>query len=318
MASLTRNGFPSPAPRKRSLRRGRFALGLLLVLAVLAAMRAMTIEPRRVKPFLRDDRVVVLAHQGASGHAPSNTMPAFELALQQGADILETDVHMTKDGVLVVSHDDTIDRMSNGQGWIREMTLAELRRYDFGWDFSPDGGKTYPYRGKGVQIPTLEEVFLRWPDVRVNIELKQTHPPTEETVLALVKKYGMEDKVLIGTFHTENGKRWKALAGERVATSMTMGQMIWFAVHYVPRLDWLYAPAADAFQVPTHEELGPLTVRFDTERFVNRAHGLGMKVHYWTVNDEATMRRLIELGADGLITDYPDRAMRVLQEMGRR
>jgi glycerophosphoryl diester phosphodiesterase len=171
---------PQAMPRSRK-RRGPMLLGIVLgLLLVLAAIRAATVEPRTTKPFLRDAHPVILAHQGASGHAPSNTLEAFELAVKQGADILEVDVHLTSDGVVVVSHDDTIDRLTNGKGRIREMSLTQLRTYDFGHGFTPDEGKTFPYRGKGIAIPTLEEVFQRFPGVRVNIEIKQTHPPVEE------------------------------------------------------------------------------------------------------------------------------------------
>lgn len=286
-------------------------------LAVVSALRAFRIQPLPDRPFTAP-RPVVLAHQGASGYAPSNTMAAFRLALEQGADILELDVHMTRDGVVVVSHDETIDRMSNGSGLIREMTLAELRQYDFGYDFTPDGGLTYPYRGKGVTIPTLEEVLQAFPEVPLNIEIKQVDPPMEAQVWELIQRYGAEDRVLIASFHGTVAKRWRELAGDRVATSAPVEHMYAVAAHYVPHLDRLYEPVYDAFQVPVAEKAGPLTVRFDTERFLAMAERVNVAVHYWTINDEEEMRRLYQLGAHGIITDYPDRAVKVLRELGLR
>jgi glycerophosphoryl diester phosphodiesterase len=302
------------APRRRP-RVAALILGALLVLAV---VRSLTVEPRSPKPYLEGVQPKVLAHSGAQGHAPSNTLAAFDVAMEMGADILELDVHMTRDGVVVVSHDETIDRLSNGHGAIKEMTLAELRQYDFGHGFTPDGGKTFPYRGKGVTIPTLEEVFKRYPGVPVNIELKQEAPAIEQPVWDLVQQYGMEDKVLVNSFHSGPMERWRALAGERVAQGATKGNMYEFVAFYLPYLDWLYQPRVDAFQLPTHQNVGPLTIRFDTKRMVDTAHRLGMRIHYWTINDEETMRHLVEIGADGLITDYPDRAVKVLKEVGKR
>ncbi len=290
---------------------------LVVVLLMLGTIRALSIEPRPEREFLRKTPVI-MAHQGASGHAPTNTMEAFQEAMRMGSDILEIDVHLTRDNIVVVSHDETIDRMSNGSGQIKSMTLDELRQYDYGYDFTPDDGKTFPYRGKGVTIPTLEEVFQAFPEVPVNIELKQEDPPMEERVWELVQRHNAEDRVLVVSFHGDPMKRWKELAGERVATAPPVNHMYSFVALYLTRLDRLYNPEYDAFQVPVAQRAGPITVRFDTERFINLAHRLGMKVHYWTINEEDEIRRLYALGADGVMTDFPDRAYKVLQEMGKR
>jgi glycerophosphoryl diester phosphodiesterase len=311
---------PAVRPASRS-RRGRYVLaGVLVLLAVLAAVRALTVQPRPARAYLNipGRKVVVLGHQGSSGNAPSNTLESFDLALKQGADVLELDVNLTKDGQVVVSHDETIDRMSNGKGWIKSMTLAELRQYDFGYGFSPDGGKTFPYRGKGVFIPTLQQVFERYPGVPVNIEIKQVDPPMEQQVWDLIEKYGMQEKVLINSFPSEPTDRWTALVGDKTAIGADKAQMMTFAAYYLPHLTWLYHPQADAFQIPVSQKLGPFTIHLDTKRLVDAAHKLGIKVHYWTINDEATMRHLVEIGADGIITDFPERAVKVLTEAGLR
>jgi glycerophosphoryl diester phosphodiesterase len=262
--------------------------------------------------------VLVLGHQGASAYAPSNTLESFKLAMEQGADILELDVSMTKDGVVVVSHDVTIDRMSNGKGYIKSMTLAELRQYDFGYGFTPDNGATYPYRGKGVTIPTLEDVFKTFPGTRVNIELKQEDPSEAAAVWAVVQKYQMEDKVLINAFPTKPMQDWATAAGNRVAIGGAFSDMLKFVIYYLPHLDWLYHPTVDCFQIPTDQNVGPFNIRLDQKRLIDRAHKDGIKVHYWTVNDAETMRRLIAIGADGIITDRPDVAVQVLKEAGLR
>lgn len=301
----------------RRPRRVRWLWGLVGLLLLLIVGRALTIQPRMEREYTRA-RPVVLAHQGASGHAPSNTLEAFRLALEQGADILELDVHLTRDGVVVVSHDETIDRMSNGSGEIRSMSLAELRQYDFGYRFTPDKGQSYPYRGKGVTIPTLEEVFQAFPGVPVNIEIKQEEPAMEAQVWELIQRYQMEERTMIAAFPSGPMKRWKALAGERVASSPPVSHMYGFTALYLTRLDRLYAPQYDAFQVPVEQSAGPITMKFATPRFIALANRLNMVVHFWTINDEGEMRRLFELGAHGVITDYPDRAVKVLKEMGLR
>lgn len=305
--------------RRRASGRGmRIFMGLIAVLLLLAVVRMLTVAPRPGRPFLADDHPVILAHQGASGHAPTNTLKAFQLGLQQGADILELDVHLTRDGQVVVIHDATVDRTSNGSGQVKEMTLAELRALDFGYKFSADGGQTYPYRGKGIVIPTLEEVIEAFPGVRLNIEIKQVEPAMEEAVWALIRRHGLEEQVLINSFHGEVGSRWVALAGDRVAVGANRQDMYRFAGFYLTGLGRLYNPTVDAFQLPTSQKLGPVKIALDSPRLIRLAKRLNIKVHYWTINQEDEMRRLLQLGADGLITDYPDRAYKVMRELGMR
>lgn len=304
----------------RKSRRRWITAGVLGVLVIVAAYRGLTVEPRPQREFLEvpGRKVVVLAHQGASGHAPSNTMESFRLGMEQGADIIETDVHVTKDGMVVVAHDETIDRLTNGTGYLRAMTLAELRQYDFGYDFTPDNGQTFPYRGKGVTIPTLDEVFRQFPGVRVNIELKQIEPADVAKVWAVVKEYKAENRVLINSFNSALTQAWRDLAGESVTMGAGRQDMYEFVAYYLPHLDWMYHPSVDAFQVPVSEKAGPIRVVFADKRFTDRAHKLGINVHFWTINDEQTMREVIAAGADGIITDYPDRAVKVLKELGLR
>ncbi|HLN62255.1 MAG TPA: glycerophosphodiester phosphodiesterase [Symbiobacteriaceae bacterium] len=311
---MSMNAAPAPASRRRPR---WLAVGLAAVL-LLAVVRMMTVEPRTPKPYLEGRLPTVLAHQGASGHAPSNTLESFRLGMEMGADVIETDVHMTRDGIIVTSHDESIDRLTNGHGLIKEMTLAELRQFDFGYGFTPDGGKTYPYRGKGVSIPTLEEVFKTFPGVPVNIELKQEEPVIESKVWDLIRQYQMEDKVLINSFHSGPMERWREIAGERAAQGATKSDMYGFVAFYLPYLDRLYQPKVDALQLPVSQNVGPFTIHFDTERMIKTAHRMGLRVHYWTINDEETMRHLVQIGADGIISDYPDRVVKVLKEEGLR
>ena len=134
-----------------------------------------------------------MAHRGERGHAPENTMIAFERAAKLGVDALETDIHQTKDGVLVVCHDDTVNRMTDGAGQIKEMTLAEVQAFDAGYRWTPDDGKTFPYRGMGHTIPTLEALFATYPNMWINIDVKQTEPNIVPQVVEMVRRHDMID-----------------------------------------------------------------------------------------------------------------------------
>ncbi|ASS76269.1 hypothetical protein CIG75_15840 [Tumebacillus algifaecis] len=267
-----------------------------------------------VKPYLNLPRPMVLAHQGASAYAPSNTMEAFRLAVEMGADAFETDVHMTKDGYVVVSHDDTVDRLTNGTGFIKYKTLAELREIDFGYKFTPDGGQTFPFRGKGVTIPTLEEVLKEFPTMRVNMDIKQTTPPMEAALVETINACQAKDRVLIASFHTSTMKRFRRLASSRIATGANTRDMVEFICYWRTGLHKFYKPPVDAFQVP---EQG-YGVRVVTPKMIEIAHRHGVKVHVWTINEEADIHRLLKWGVDGICSDYPDRVVKVMQELGMR
>ncbi|MFD2171670.1 glycerophosphodiester phosphodiesterase [Tumebacillus lipolyticus] len=267
-----------------------------------------------VKPYLNLPRPMVLAHQGASAHAPSNTLEAFQLAIQMGADAFETDVHMTRDGHVVISHDDTIDRLTDGSGMIKYKTLAELREFDFGYRFTPDGGKTFPFRGTGVTIPTLQDVLTEFPTIRINMDIKQSSPPMEAALVETIKACKAEDRVLVASFHSVTMKRFRKLASSRIATGANTRDMVQFICYLQSGLHKFYKPPVDAFQVP---EKG-YGVKVVTPRMLKVAHDHGVKVHVWTINEEPDIRRLLEWGVDGICSDYPDRVVKVMKEMGLR
>ena len=291
---------------KRKL--GTVALMVVLGLCLLAAFRLITAKPRPDRSYLLSPRPLIMAHRGASGIAPENTIIAFRKALEAGSDVLELDVHATKDGEIVVIHDETVDRTTDGTGAVKDFTLEELKRLDAGYRFTPDEGKTYPYRGQGITIPTLKEVFAEFPDARINIEIKQPEPPIESSLLALIDEMGMRDKVLVASFHDEVMQRFRKLADD-IATSAAEGELREFMVYLTLKAVPFYTPKADAFQVP--EYYGERHVV--TKDFIEAAHSKNVKVHVWTVNEEGDMRRLLELGVDGIITDYPDRLVEVMR-----
>ncbi len=254
---------------------------------------------------------MVIAHQGGEELRPSNTLAAFDHAVELGVDVLEMDIHQSKDGAIVLMHDATVDRTTDGSGAIKEMTFAEIRALDAGTYWTDDDGATYPYRGQGIQVPTLEELFQRYPDMRMNIEIKQETPSMVRPFCQLIHDYNMADQILVATFHKATVEEFRAACPD-VITSMVEPEIQLFFGLNVAYLGALFQAPGTAFQVPLTSSL-PVIGEVDviTERFVRVAHSHNIQVHAWTINDTAEMERLIALGVDGIITDRPDLLLEV-------
>ncbi|PFA68402.1 glycerophosphodiester phosphodiesterase [Bacillus sp. AFS015802] len=267
-------------------------------------------------PFLQkeNERPLVIAHQGGKLLAPGNTIEAFQNAASLGADVIETDIHITKDGHLVTIHDPTVDATTDGHGYVKDYTLKELQRLDAAYNFQDLKGD-YSYRGKHIYVPTLEEVFQRFPHMRINIEVKDDNPQerTEEIVqklMALIEEYDMEDKVLIASFDQNIINSFETYSKGRVATQGGKQEARKFVILHKLFLRNLYKTDVDAFQLPVQEGNFDLTQPI----LLSGAHRIGLHVHYWTINDPETMERLINLGADGIITDRPDLLLKILRK----
>ncbi len=280
--------------------------GLLLVVYILLAVLA---EPVENHPFFSEGppRPWVIAHQGGDGLWPGDTLYAMEQAAALGVDVLEMDMHSTADGVLVLMHDGTVDRTTNGTGAITDMSLDELKALDAGYDWSDDDGLTFPFRDQGVTVPTLEEIFTVFPEYRMNIEIKQAEPSIIEPFCQMIRDYHMEDLVLVASFDQKVLNEFREVCPE-VATSTGESEVITLFVLSKLFLENAYTPSASATQVP--ETRSGLTVL--TKRFVNAAHKRSMEVHAWTINDQDDQQRLIDMGLDGIITDRPDVLMELL------
>lgn len=250
---------------------------------------------------------LVIAHQGGDGLWPGDTLYAFERAAALGVDVLEMDLHITQDGVLVISHDETVDRTTDGTGNIEDMTLAEIKALDAGYTWSNDGGQTYPYRGLGITIPTLEEIFQAFPAYRMTIEIKKTEGSLAAPFCELIRAYGMQDKVLVASFHDERMAEFRQTCPE-VATSSARQETTVFVLMSKAFLGRLYSPAFYALQVP--QESGGITVM--TAQFVRAAHERNLRVEPWTIDDPEQMKLYIEWGVDGIITDRPDLLLEIL------
>lgn len=250
---------------------------------------------------------LVIAHQGGDGLWPGDTLFAFEQAAVLGVDVLEMDLHITEDSVLVISHDETVDRTTEGAGVIEDMTLAEIKALDAGYDWSNDGGQTFPYRGMGITIPTLEEIFQTFPEYHMTIEIKKTENSMAVPFCEMIRSYGMQDKILVASFLDERMSEFRQACPE-VATSSARQETTIFVLLSKVFLGRLYSPYFYALQVP--EESSSITVM--TSQFVRAAHERNLRVEPWTIDDPEQMETYIEWGVDGIITDRPDLMLEIL------
>ena len=238
--------------------------------------------------------VKIWAHRGASGYAPENTMEAFALAADMGADGVELDVQMTRDGYLVVAHDERIERVSDGSGYIRDYTLKELKKLHF--------NRTCP-EYKNAQIPTLREVYelLKSTPLEINAELKTGiyfYEGIEERVLELAARMGIMDRVIYSSFNHYSVKKIKDL-DKRVRTGILYMDGLWQPVKYAKEI------GADALQPAFYNLFYP--------GVMDEAHKSGLGVQVWTVNEEEHMKQCLACGADAVVTNYPDRMRKIAQ-----
>jgi glycerophosphoryl diester phosphodiesterase len=243
----------------------------------------------RLHPYLEWDGPIPFAHRGGASDVPENTMPAFQYAIDAGYRYVETDVQVTADGILVAFHDDDLSRTCGRPGRISDLPWSEV--------------KTALVDGT-APIPLLEDMLGTWPELRVNIDCK-TNTAEDALVTTLVRCAAL-DRVCVGAFSDRRMKRLTARLGDRLCTALSPGGVV--ALRFGrPR-----RPAANAAQVPVQQ--GPITVV--NERFVRRAHALGIKVHVWTIDEPAEMHRLLDLGVDGIMTDKPQVLRGVFEKRG--
>ena len=263
------------------------------------------------RPALRPNtsRPLVIAHRGGAGVSPENTLYAFERAAKMGVDALELDVRSASDGTLVVLHDATVDRTTEGAGLVSQMSLDALKRLDAAYRWSPDGGRSFPLRAKGVTIPTLAEVFAALPETRFIIEPKQGSPSVSKSLCRAIREHGMSDKVTVGSFSQSTLDEFRGECAE-VATSASTGEASKFLLRYKTGLSGDYHPSMRALLIP--RQAGGLEVV--SRGLVESAHAHNLAVYVWTINSVADMSRVLDMGVDGVMTDYPDR---LLQALGR-
>ncbi|MDB4953566.1 MAG: glycerophosphoryl diester phosphodiesterase [Myxococcales bacterium] len=236
------------------------------------------------------------AHRGASAERPENTMVAFERAIEIGVDALEMDVHVTRDAKLIVVHDDTAQRTTGARIAWGDVDLADAQQLDAGWGFvARDGSR--PFAGQGICVPTFEEVLVKFPDARINVDIKGER--AVGLMLELVRRMHAEERVTLASFQlrTAVDARRKGYGGETALSQSEVATLL-----SLPALLWRQLPfTGTAAQIPTHQ--GP--IRFDRASFIAKCHSLGLRVDFWVIDDHAEARRLLELGADGIMTNDP-------------
>jgi glycerophosphoryl diester phosphodiesterase len=312
-----------------------FALSFSLVAVPSGAGAALLDQTTNPWP---ERRVLNIAHQGGEIEAPSNTLFAFKTALEKGADVLELDVHATSDRELVVIHDATVDRTTDGSGRIDQMTLEEVKALDAAHWFVPDCGTchdepddAYAYRGfatgarpipaelssfepNDFTIPTLREVLETFPKELINIEIKSTAPettPYERELADLLAEFGRTTDTIVVSFLDHAVEAFKIFAPD-VSTATGTGETGAFWATTQGPLPGAPSVRHHALQVPI--EFNGITVV--TPEFIVDAHNSGYAVHVWTINDADTMRWLIACGVDGIMTDRPTLLEEILGEMG--
>lgn len=257
----------------------------------------------------------VVAHRGDSKHFPENTLPAFLSAVKMGIDVVETDVHITSDNIIVIWHDNTLERNTNGTGSIEEHTYHELLEYDAGYTFSKDGGKTFPFRGKGIKLCTLEDALVKCPNQRFNIDLKTKQSGIVEEFVRIVRNHKAENRVCCASFHLTNLKSIRKIAPD-ILTSITTIEVLSLLLkqkfHILPKI--LANGRKIIFQVP----VGQYGIKIITPSFIKAMHNRNAIIMVWTINEEAEMRRLFELGVDAVMTDDPTTVIKVATSMNIR
>lgn len=285
-------------------------LGLLLIVLLLAFV---LLQRRSIAQHPWFDQFnnypLVIAHADDTGQGlwPGNTMLFLESVAELGVDGLEMDAHMTRDGHVVLMHDDTVDRTTDGAGLISNMTLEEIKALEVGGNWSQDDGATYPYRSQRLQVPTVEEVFQRFPDYPMVIEIKQETPSMANPFCALIREYGMSEKVLVPSFSDQAINEFRAACPE-VATAASGDEVRSFVIANFLLATNLLNPAYQAFQVPEESSGIPVVI----PHFVNSAQDHNLQVHIWTINDAHDMKRFLEMGVNGIMTDRPDILLDIL------
>jgi len=263
----------------------------------------------RERPALGNPPLLI-AHRGGAGLAPENTLVAFESAARDwAADMIELDVRSTADGHCVVIHDAHVDRTTDGRGQVAQLSLAQLQELDAGFHFTPDGGRSFPFRGRGIQVPTFDQVLHALPAMRFTVEVKVG--TAQAGLFGAIGRHGAHRRVIAAGMYDADRTAFGAYAGALSASSEQLRRF--FIAHRLHLARFAGRPGDVVQLCETWEGR-----RLLTRRLVRDLHRQNVDVHVWTVNEEADMHRLLDWGVDGIMSDFPDRLARVLhQRTGR-
>ncbi|KXH76829.1 MAG: hypothetical protein AM326_06520 [Candidatus Thorarchaeota archaeon SMTZ-45] len=258
-------------------------------------------------------RPLIMAHRGESGNTPENTILALEAAVDIGVDVLESDIRFTKDNVPILYHDEDLVRITGKDEKVRKKTLDELLQFDLGYNFTTDAGRTYPFRGRGLTVVTLEEALKRFPNTILNLDIKDTFKEAPDELARILLENQRTEKIMIASFHPQKLKRFRKKA-PTIPTSAHPNEVRNFVIGTMMKSMRFFVRSVKykAFQVP--EYYGSLHVV--TPNFVAAAHTRDIAVHVWTINDRESMERLIDMEVNGIFTDYPSVLREILEDRG--
>ncbi len=251
----------------------------------------------------------ILAHRGASGMYPQGTWLAFQKALEQGADQLELDVHLSKDQYIIINHDADLEANVGIADKIKDLTLAQLKELDAGHEFSKDDGASYPFRGLGLSLLTLNEFIDYFPNEKMNIEIKANDKILSEKLWSLILEREIQDNVVVASQHTKAMNHFRDISDGDVKTSATIAELVVASVAWSTGFSWAYKPKFEVAQIP---------YAIITKPYIKFFHKKGVRADVWTVNDVDDIERALDLGVDSIIGDYPDRIYQALVNIGER
>jgi glycerophosphoryl diester phosphodiesterase len=253
------------------------------------------------------ENILVFAHRGASKEFPENTLPAFKKAAELGVDYLEIDIRFTKDERFAVIHNDLIGTTTNGSGMVADYTLDELKKFDAGYYFTDNPG-IYPFRGNGIRLMSLDEVLDAFPNQKIDIDIKDKNPYQIKRLVGVIDKYNAYDRIIAASKHFTNLKALRKIC-PKITTAFSIYETIYLYSLYKFGFLFFNIPfKGSVLQIPEMYS----QFRLVTESFIKALHEKGIELHVWTVNREEDMRRLIDLGVDGIMSDDPALLMKVL------
>ena len=284
-----------------------FCLAFSALLFVYGSLMLIPSKAANDIPFYSQyENNLVIAHRGGRGLVPGNTIEASANALELGASIIELDIQLTRDKKIVVRHDASIDTTSNASGLISEMYFTDMQKYKYGFN-----NIDYPdikYK-KSLQISLLEEFFEVFPEQRFLIEIKPSDPSAADALCETINNNDFSEKVLVGSFNTSTLRYFRRICPQ-VPTSLGRSEITWAIILKSFKLGNLLRSSGFSVQLP---------FKVNNRQIINRGlvhffQSMNMKVDVWTVNDEYSMRHLLDLGVDGIITDYPDLLVSIMKE----
>jgi len=256
----------------------------------------------------------IIAHQGSSLELPPNTIEAFELAINQGADIIELDIWQTKDGIWTVIHDENLSKITGIDKSIGDISLSQVRAFDAGFGFYKNNPGIIKDKNIHYHIPSLEQIFKKFPNQRINIEVKDSDESGLIKLIELINRYNMQDNILVVSSHYKVIKKFRKLTKYKIATAASRSDikrmMFW---SWIP----FYLNKFDAFQLPFYSE----TIKkygMNLPDWIKEKQEMDLEVHYWTLDNSKDIMHAVSIGANGIITNKPGVVYDILKRLGKR